>query len=471
MIRDIKQRYDQNFYKIMAENFGDEIFVTDGEGVVLFVNCAAVNVIGKAVTDIVGRNVAELVEEGMFQPSVTQEVIKRQTEVSLIQTLSDGSHVLCTGVPVFDPAHEKIKMIVSTTKNVEALQELMEEIDQQKGEIENLREQAFEEQGLITGKDGATDLKNMILKIAPLDIPILIQGETGVGKEVAAKAIHQFGMGSKAPFIKINCATIPENLIESELFGYERGAFTGAEKSGKKGKVEMAAGGTLFLDEIGEMPLSLQVKLLDFLQDGSFSRVGGTARKTVKTRIITATNRNLNKMSEEGTFRSDLYYRINGIPFVIPPLRARISDIEALARYFIARCNSKYNGKKHLDDKAMILLKGYSWPGNVRELEHMIEQVYVLSEGTTITEKDLRPALSNGIANVAGKGVTCEGLMPLKEAKWEVERILVNRAYAELGSTYKVAEVLKCDQSTVVKLMKKHNPSGGGVEDIICWEL
>lgn len=457
MNNDIKERYNQDFYKIMAENFGDEIFVTDGEGVVLFVNYAAVNVIGKAVTDLVGRNVSELVEEGIFSPSVTQEVLKRQKEVSLIQTLLDGSHVLCTGVPVFDKTHEKIKMVVSTTKNVEAIQDLMEEIDQQKSEIENLREQAFQEQGLITGEDEANGIKHTILKIAPLDVPILIQGETGVGKEVAAKAIHQFGLGSKAPFIKINCATIPESLIESELFGYERGAFTGAEKNGKKGKVEMAAGGTLFLDEIGEMPLSLQVKLLDFLQDGSFSRVGGTTRKTVKTRVITATNRNLKKMSEEGTFRSDLYYRINVIPFLIPPLRTRISDIEALARYFVSRCNSKYKGKKHLDDKAMVLLKNYSWPGNVREMEHIIEHVYILSEGTAITDKDLQPVLSSEAVNAVGKGITCEGLMPLKEAKWEVEKILINRAYAELGSTYKVAEVLKCDQSTVVKLMKKHN--------------
>lgn len=302
---------------------------------------------------------------------------------------------------------------------------------------------------------GGGAVKEKLLKIAPLDMPVLIQGETGVGKEVAAKALHRFSRGKQKPMIKINCGTIPENLIESELFGYEQGAFTGAERGGKKGKVELAEGGTLFLDEIGEMPLLLQVKLLDFLQDGSFTRVGGTEKRKIKTRVITATNRDLRKMCEEGTFRMDLYYRINVIPFEIPPLRERPYDIDALAKHFVSQCNYKYKGQKRLDEGAVKLLRSHNWPGNVRELEHVIEHVYVLSDEDIMTEDDFLCVIQDGIQ--IDSQITCKGLMPLKEAKWQVERQLVTQAYEQLGSTYKVADALKIDQSTVVKLLKKHS--------------
>lgn len=272
-----------------------------------------------------------------------------------------------------------------------------------------------------------------------------------------AKALHRFGQGKDKPMIKINCATIPENLIESELFGYEQGAFTGAERGGKKGKVELAEGGTLFLDEIGEMPLSLQVKLLDFLQDGTFTRVGGTKKQKIKTRVITATNRDLQQMCREGTFRTDLYYRINVIPFHIPPLRERPEDIEILAKHFLSKCNSKYKGTKTIDKEAQEALRRHRWPGNVRELEHVIEHAYVLSEEHTITRDDISRLLYDEREDVPELHINDTGLMPLKEAKWQVEKQLVTQAYRQLGSTYKAAEALKVDQSTIVKLLKKHS--------------
>ena len=238
MNRDVQKNYNNNFYKIMAENFGDEIFVTDGTGRVLFVNFAAVKVIGRPGEQIIGRNVKELEDEGFFKPSVTLEVLKQRKQVNLIQTLLDGKKVLVTGVPIFDDANKQIDMVISTTKDVQALTQILETIETQKEEITNLRKIAFEEEGLIAVDSGNVTIKNLLLKIAPLDIPVLLQGETGVGKEVVAKALHRFGQGKDKPMIKINCATIPENLIESELFGYEQGAFTGAERGGKKGKVE-----------------------------------------------------------------------------------------------------------------------------------------------------------------------------------------------------------------------------------------
>lgn len=458
MKRDILKSYDKNFYKIMAENFGDEIFVTDGKGIVLFVNPAAVAVIGKSVSEIVGRHVHELVDEGFFKPSITEEVLKQKKQVSMVQTLLNGKSVLCTGVPIFDDRQETIRMVISTTKDVDSLNQMLEAIEAQQEEITNLRNITFEEEGFISGESGHEGIKAKILKIAPLDVPVLIQGETGVGKEVAAKALHRFSSGKDKPMVKINCGTIPENLIESELFGYEQGAFTGAEKGGKKGKVELAEGGTLFLDEIGEMPLALQVKLLDFLQDGSFTRVGGTEKRRIHTRVITATNRDLQKMCQEGKFRLDLYYRINVIPFEIPPLRKRPADLDALTKYFLSQCNYKYKRNKRINEEAKNALHSYDWPGNVRELEHTIEHVHILSEGEVLTAEDFLAAIhgSSDPGERQESGIVCNGLMPLKEAKWEVEKQLVTRAYEELGSTYKVAKVLQVDQSTVVKLLHKH---------------
>lgn len=459
MERDIIKSYDQSFYKIMAENFGDEIFVTDGKGIVLFVNLAAVEVIGKPVYKIIGRPVGELVKEGFFTPSVTEEVLKQKKKVDIIQTLSNGKKVVCTGVPIFDNDHENIRLIISTTKDVTVLNELFDTIENQKEELYNLRSQTFEQEGYISGEKDPHGIKAKLMKIAPLDIPVLLQGETGVGKEVTAKAIHRLRYGKEKPFVKINCGIIPENLIESELFGYEKGAFTGAEREGKKGKIELAEGGTLFLDEIGEMPLALQVKLLDFLQDGTFSRVGGIEKLKVETRVITATNRNLRQMSDKGEFRKDLFFRINVVPFTIPPLRERPDDIDALVKHFLTQCNNKYKGHKTIDAGARDALKAYNWPGNIRELEHIMEHVYVMSDRNVICEDDVKSILQNSQGNdVESKCIVkCEGFMPLKEAKWEVEKQLVSNAYKKFNSTYKVAKLLNIDQSTVVKLLQKHS--------------
>ena len=462
MEKDISKRYDESFYKMMAENFGDEIFVTDGDGVVLFVNLEAAKVIERPVHEIVGRKVQELVDEGFFKPSASLEAIKQKKTVNIMQTLFNGKTVLCTSVPIFDDLHENIRMVISTTKDVSELQDIIATVEKQNEEISNLRDIAFEDAGFIAGAGQKHNVRDMVAKIAPLNVPVLIQGETGVGKEVAARAIHQLSCGKNKPMVKINCGIIPENLIESELFGYEPGAFTGAEKAGKKGKVEMAEGGTLFLDEIGEMPLSLQVKLLDFLQDGSFTRVGGTKRLKVSTRVITATNRNLKEMCREGSFRMDLYYRINVVPLNIAPLRERHEDIDALARHFMTSCNKKYNHKKELSDKAQQALHSYDWPGNIREMEHVIEHVYILSYGEIITEKDVNEALHGTAVEKNSSRVVLKGIMPLKEAKRELERQLVEQAYAQYGSTYKAAEALKCDQSTVAKILKKTRGGGTG---------
>jgi len=452
------ESYDAKMYKIMAEHLGEEIFVTDGEGRVLFVNPKSIEFLGLPVDEIIGKTVTELEEMGCFSQSVSKEVLRTGEKADILQTLRDGRTVLATGVPVYDTGHERIIMVISTSKDVSAVNQLLHTVEEQQDEIEALRKTVFEEDDFISADPKMQDLKDMIVKIAPLDIPVLIEGETGVGKEVAVRSIHRFSDRREGPLFKINCGSIPANLIESELFGYEKGAFTGAEKSGKKGKIEMAEGGTLFLDEIGEMPLELQVKLLDFLQDGLIERVGGMKKIRVNVRVVAATNRNLREMSTEGTFRQDLYYRLSVMPIRIPPLRERPKDIEALARHFLSRCNSRFHLNRRADESFCEALKGYSWPGNVRELEHLIERVSIMADSDVLTRKDLSMlAGAEGDQSSDMPHVMCFGIVPLKQAKRELERELINRAYEKYGSTYKAAEALGVDQSTVVKIMKRVN--------------
>ncbi|MCR5034530.1 MAG: sigma 54-interacting transcriptional regulator [Clostridia bacterium] len=454
------ENYDAKMYKIMAEHLGEEIFVTDGDGRVIFVNPRSIELIGMPADEIIGKTSEELVEMGCFDKSVSQEVLRSGEKADIIQKLSDGRTVLATGVPVYNTNHDRILMTISTSKDVSEINRLLHTVEEQQEEIVALRQTAFEKEEFITADPKMLNLKNMIVKIATLDMPILIEGETGVGKEVAVRSIHKFSDRSDGPLFKINCGSIPANLMESELFGYEKGAFTGAEKSGKKGKIRMAEGGTLFLDEIGEMPLDLQVKLLDFLQDGYIVPVGGTKKIRVNARVVAATNRNLKEMCASGAFRQDLYYRLSVLPIHIPPLRERPLDIEALARFYVSRCNSKYHLHHTLDESFYETLKSYSWPGNVRELEHVIERVSVMADSDVLTKDNLTMML-NPDDEIGGdiSRVMCIGIMPLKQAKKNLERDLVNKAYDKYGSTYKAAKALGVDQSTVVKIMKRLNAS------------
>lgn len=464
-----KRKYDNTFYKIMAEALGEEIFVTDGEGRILFVNPASVKTIGLPVDQIVGKSAQDLEDEGYFSKSCSMEVIRTRKQVDMIQKLKDGRSCIATGVPIFDRYQEEIIMIVTTSKDVDAVNQLLNEVEEQKvvieknkEEIENLRRAIFESEGFITKDVAMKEMVNALTKIAPLDVAVLVLGESGVGKEVTVRTLHKFSNRKDGPLVKINCGTIPENLIESELFGYEGGAFTGAEKAGKKGKVEMAEGGTLFLDEIGELPLSMQVKLLDLLQDGTYSRVGGTERLQINTRIVAATNRDLKKMCQEGKFREDLYYRLNVIPVNIPPLRERPGDIEFLSKHFLTKYNTKYRCNKTYEKGCMKVLLGYEWPGNVRELEHVVERTFILADGDKLLEEELSKIIYGGESSIVHTGnVFCVDLMPLKAAKLQIEKQLVTRAYQMYKSTYKVADVLQIDQSTVVKLLHKHNADMG----------
>jgi transcriptional regulator with PAS, ATPase and Fis domain len=291
--------------------------------------------------------------------------------------------------------------------------------------------------------------------VAGVDSTVLLLGESGVGKEVVAKLLHRLSKRSTKPLVAINCSAIPENLIESELFGYETGAFTGAQKRGKQGLIEFANEGTLFLDEIGELPLSLQVKLLRVLQDKKLMRLGGITEIDVNVRIVAATNRDLYKMVIDKQFRADLYYRLNVIPIEIPPLRKRKSDILPLCHHFIDVYNHKYGINKELSLSTGQALENYDWPGNVRELENLIERLVVTTNHNIIDFEDLPQFLVHNDSDINSK-IKIDEIMHLREAQELTEKLLIEKAYENYKNTYEMAEALGVNQSTVVRKINKY---------------
>ncbi|MDR0519012.1 MAG: sigma 54-interacting transcriptional regulator [Clostridiales Family XIII bacterium] len=453
------------FYKFMVESLGDEILVTDSRGVVIFANPASTTLIGLPINELIGKRTSELVDEGYFSVSSTDEAIKAGRTVSVLQTMRNGRTLLATSVPIFDNDYDKLNMIITTSKDIDEINDLLTTINRQEQELklrgealDALREDIFDDVGFITRSAQMTGIKDLLVRIAPLDVTVLIDGETGVGKGLAARSIHRFSKRKNGPFVRINCGAIPETLMESILFGYDSGAFTGAEKGGKHGKLELADGGTLFLDEISELPLASQVKLLEFIQEGVFSRVGGGGEKKVDVRIVAATNADLRERCDAGLFRKDLYFRLNVIPVHLPALRERAGDIDTLVTYFISKLNVKYRTVKTISTPAIHALMAYSWPGNVRELEHVIERLYVTSEDIRIEKENVDEALREGATKgeepLPVESVVLSGAS-LTEACRQFKDRLVKKAYEMTGNTYKAASLLKVDQSTVVRIMNR----------------
>ncbi len=300
------------------------------------------------------------------------------------------------------------------------------------------------------------EIYSLIQDVAPTRTTILITGESGTGKELIAQAIHYASPRSRLPLVKVNCVTLSESLLESELFGHEKGAFTGATGL-KRGLFEVAAGGTLFLDEIGEMSLSTQVKLLQFLQDGTFRRVGGTQNLSVEVRMIAATNRDLKKMVDEGKYREDLYYRLHVFPISLPPLRQRKGDIAKLARHFLRRFSEEM-GKplKGFTPAALRLLENHSWPGNVRELENASERAAVLSKGEWVEEATL--AFLSPLGLRTGETDQPDPAAPLQEQVDAFEkRILEDTLAACQGNRSQAARRLAINRTTLLAKMKKYH--------------
>ncbi len=444
----------------IIESSFDGILVTDHQGVVIRVNKAHQRLTGIASDQIIGRRLQDLAEEGYYSNAVVDEVLKRRSSVTMMETSPLQNHLVITGNPVFNQEGEIFRVVINV-RDISELNQLRHELVHTKelseryhAELTALRIQQMENIGIITSSAEMKDLLDLACRVAQVDSTVLILGESGVGKELLAKMIHQTSNRKLGPFIKINCAAIPENLLESELFGYEAGAFTGANKAGKVGMFELAHNGTLFLDEIGDLPLSLQAKLLRVLQEREIIRLGGTAPRKINVRIVTATHRNIEKMINQGEFREDLFFRLNVVPMHIPPLRERRADIIPLIYHFKEKFYKQYKLKKDFSPQVIDILMDYDWPGNVRELENIVERLFVTTPGSEITLANLPAHLTRKL-NQSDASISVNGILPLKRAQLELERQLLGLALEKYGTTYRVAEVLDVDQSTIVRKLNR----------------
>lgn len=434
----------------------DEILVVDHNGVLLRYSGNLIQDFWEIEKEqLIGINLMELEHEGTFFSAIVKMVIERRKKISVTQESRSGKNVLAVGNPVYGDKG-KLERIVIALRDITETMMLKEELlqvkkmsEKYKRELEHLRDQKtyVQHRQVIYGSEKIDKVMKYIQKVANVSSTVLLTGESGVGKEVFARTIHEMGPRSTKPFIKVNCGAIPEALLESELFGYEKGAFTGANSNGKPGYFQMANKGILFLDEIGEMPLNLQVKLLRVLQEREIIRVGGTQVEEVDVQIITATNKNLEKMVEERTFREDLFYRLNVIPIHIPPLRERPEDIPLLSLHFLQKFNEKYERKHQLSQDALDVLESYSWPGNVRQLQNIIERIIVTADDDLIESDSITPLLSKGKKDRTARRI--HKIIPLKEATKALEEQLIKMAMEEYKTTSMAAKVLGVSQSTV----------------------
>ncbi|SHK67782.1 sigma-54 interaction domain-containing protein [Desulforamulus aeronauticus] len=439
----------------------DGIWITDGQGITVRINRALEKIANLKNSEVVGRHVLDVRDEGKFALSVNMKALEEGKPVTLLDEYSTGKRCLTSSVPVFNDKGE-IWRAVAIVRDMTELENLQQELLVAQEQARHFQDKIIElekEQQLGTDFVGNSPTFRKVIatirRLAKVDSTTIILGETGTGKSLVAQAIHNLSPRSKEPFIKVNCGAIPENLIESELFGYEKGAFTGAQKEGKPGMFELAQGGTIFLDEIGELPLLLQVKLLQAVEEQCVFRVGGTKPVHLNVRIIAATNRNLEEMVANRTFREDLYYRLKVLSIILPPLRERREDITPLALYFLKVFNQKMVLSKELSIDAIDYLVRHNWPGNVRELRTVIEHLIIMTDSNLITPDDLPLNLRQSMIEVN----LGDQPFPLKQAVHDLEKKLLTKAIQKYQNSYKVAEILKINQSTVIRKAQKYGIS------------
>lgn len=436
----------------------EDLLITDGDGYVLKVNPTFESVYGIKRDEAIGKTVYQLEEEGYFKPSIIAKVLSSKKKITMRQHNNRNRDIVVTATPVFNEAGQ-INFVVSFSRDITEMLNLQQEysklenkIEQYTAEINQLRKSATIADGVIGHSTQMCSILETIKRVADFDANILFLGASGTGKTMLSKIVHQNSHRKDGPFIDINCAAIPENLLESELFGYEKGSFTGANINGKVGLIEMASGGTLLLDEISEMPLSLQAKLLKTIQDKVITRIGGTKEIKVDFRLIAASNRNLDEISKEGLFRRDLYYRLNVINITIPPLKERKEDVIPLIEHFLDRTNRSYGLNKSFHPRALDCMVNYSWPGNVRELANVVERVSMTWAGDII-EKE---ALPNEVLCEEQKARPENNIMDLEQAIESFEGDIIRNAYEKYGTTVGVGKALNISQPTAHRKISKY---------------
>lgn len=443
----------QERLQMILESVQDGICVVDRSGEVTYVNPSYLRIVHKTPEMVVGQNVFETAADGN-RCAVLRSGIAR---IGSIRHKKDGTTIVANVNPIF--VDGEIAGVVSVIKDITEIQTLMERLSQVSAKAEYLEQELLRTKKTAQafanyiGKSGkVVDVLALASKAADSSANVLIRGESGTGKEVIAEGIHYASGRRRGPFIRVNCGAIPGALLESELFGHEKGAFTGAVRR-KLGKFELANHGTIFLDEIGELDKNLQVKLLRVLQQKEFDRVGGEETIHVDVRIIAVTNRDLEAMVREGTFRDDLYYRLNVIPIILPPLRDRPDDIPLLVEHFIEKI-SKENKKdvRGITPDAMQMFMHYRWPGNVRELENVIERVITLMDTDLITAAVLPSYIKGDIAGREVQSLADDTVLPWEE----YEKQIIANALRQGTSFNGAAKLLRISHKTVAAKARKY---------------
>jgi len=463
-----REQLNKELEDIIASSY-DGILITDGEGKVLKINESLLRITELPQEYFIGHKMESLYEDGHFLgESIESRARSSKKIVTDLQKIRTGKNVLVTATPMLD-GQGNITRMVTNARDMSEIISLQEQLAQSQelsnrlqSEFNRMLEDELRSNEMITANPAMYKILELSRRVAGSAVTVLIQGESGVGKEVLAKLIHVWSKRQGA-FIKVNCGAIPQHLLESELFGYNRGAFTGANREGKPGIFELAADGTLFLDEIEDLPLDLQVKFLQVIQDRAFIRLGGTKIIKVDVRLIAASNRELSKLVAEGKFRDDLFYRLNVVPVTIPPLRERDEDIPLLVDYFLHRYNHKYGGEKFLAPALLQKLRNYGWPGNIRELKNTIERLVVTCSGNLINTEFLETA-----QNIPSLALPCDCAQPaagsseevfstLKEVVENVEKDMLSKALKKYKNSRQIGRMLGISHTAVLKKIKKYS--------------
>ena len=441
--------------QVIINSLHDGIWVIDADGLTVHVNSAMKRIANIEPSEMIGKHVTVPIQEGKFASAVTLMALDKQKPVTMFDDYACGTRCLNTSIPVFDDAGKVWRVVASIRDmtELEALQKRLAEAEMAahayRGQLASMQQNTTS--GFIANSKIMRDCVRELEKAAKAPSGILILGETGTGKTLAASNIHRKSPRADAPFISVNCAAIPHTLIESELFGYEKGAFTGAGNTGKKGFFELADKGTLLLDEIGELPLNMQAKLLHVLDNQVFHKIGGEKSIKVDVRVIAATNRPLEQLVAEGEFRADLYYRLRVLSVVIPPLRDRPEDIPELAMAFLDEACKRHGIIRTFSPKALRCFAAHSWPGNVRELRAAVEFLAAMTEGSIIRLSDVPPHIIGGQLEPGAWDADDEAPQGLRGAVKALEKTMIRDALSRTGSTHKAARLLGVSQSCVVR--------------------
>lgn len=443
----------------ILDSVSDGIWVCSGEGVILEINAASERLNSIEAAAYLGKDIACIVAEGMVDRSATLEVLATGRQASMIQHITrTRKQLLVTASPVLD-ASGKVALVVVNERDVTELNNLRQGLQNARKVEERYRSELAElslfelsQKDIVAHSPAMQRTLRTLLKLAQMDVSrILLLGESGTGKGLMAKFLHQVSPRAQKPFIQINCPAVPENLFEAELFGYEKGAFTGARESGKAGLIELAMGGTLFLDEVGDIPLPIQAKLLKYLDDHELRRLGGAESRVVECRVVAATNCDMDGLVERRLFRKDLYYRLNTFLVRILPLRERREDIFGLAEFYLAQQNARHGKAKRLSAKAMRLLEAHDFPGNVRELVSLVQKAFVMSE-----DDDLTDALEEALAGEDGAVAVQSAPRTLAESTDQTSLRRLREALAACRTTREMAAYLGVSQATVVRKLKRY---------------